>query len=720
MRKIGLLLIVIALLVSACGGEPAATPTTLPPTAIQPLPPAATPASSAAEHIERGEAYVDQDELDKAAVEFQAALDLEPDNATAHNDLGAVYVEQGQFDQAVTALQEAIKLDPTNAFAHANLCHAYTELGQFGEALTECQKAIDLDRSSATAHNILGILYYEQNNLDEAEREFKEAVKLDHEYGLAHNNLGNVYNAKGKYDDAVFELKEAIRIDPSDPLSHNGLGNSYQNLKQFEEAITEYQEAIRLDPSYASPHQNLGILYETQGRTDEAVTEFQTYLQLEPNSAQRAAVEAEIAKLQGTQTTLTAEYTDPLGGYSVRYPAEWGVFQDKDDEPTLVFLAPGGSNPNPTFVIIARPLSYYEHELDVDEITTLEQFAAAAGPAFEVDPQTLTSGTVAGVPAFFGGWRESSQGQEMTGQIALFVARGMGYAIGRAATSSAQAAFEPIGTAMLDSFTLVEPQVTAEYTNQAAGYSLRYPDGWVVTEEDTFVGLTPLADLQPNDSPYVALFAGQDQIVEAFQVEGEFNTDNIIAGFVKATNAQSERLDPGTVGGQVAAAVEVALEVDGERVEGLVVIFEQAEPPLVVLLLAPASQGVSFAEPFSQILTSLTFDQPAAAGGVDQTDPAKVVQAVFTAAQTQSFTTLSGLCDPQGENDKDTATICTMTAGHADEDSFVTYFATGKISGEVTVSGDRAQVPFLFGPNGDQAETMSLIRRDGKWYLLEF
>jgi len=356
----------------------------------------------------------------------------------------------------------------------------------------------------------------------------------------------------------------------------------------------------------------------------------------------------------------------------------------------------------------------------VDEITTLEQFAAAAGPAFEVDPQTLTSGTVAGVPALFGGWRESSEGQEMTGQIALFVARGMGYAIGRAATSSAQAAFEPIGTAMLDSFTLVEPQVTAEYTNQAAGYSLRYPDGWAVTEEDLFVGFTPLADLQPNDAPYVALFAGQDQIVDAFNVEGAFNTDNIIAGFVKATEAQSERLEPGTVGGQAAAAVEVALKVDEVEVEGLLVIFEQAEPPLVVLLLAPASQGTSFAETFSQILTSLTFGQPAAGGSVDQSDPAKVVQAVFAAAQTQSFAALSGLCDPQEENDEDTALICAMTADHADKDSFVAYFATGKINGEVTVSGDRAQVPILFGPNGDQQETMSLIQRDGKWYLLEF
>lgn len=650
MRNFGLLLIVIALLVSACGGEPTAAPTTPPPTATQPPPPATTPTPSAAEHIERGESYLDQGELDKAAVEFQAAIQLEPTNAVAHNALGTVYSEQ--------------------------------------------------------------------NNLDEAEREFKEAVKLDHNYGLAHNNLGNVYNSQGKYDDAVFELKEAIRIDPSDPLSHNGLGKAYQNLKRFEEAIAEYQEAIRLDPNYANPHYNLGILYEAQGKTDEAIAEYEAFLKLAPNSPQRTAVEAEIAKLQGAGATLTGEYTDLFGGYSLRLPADWSASQD---EPGVVALnQTGNSDPDAMFVIIAQSLSFYEHELDVEEIATIEQFAIAAAPEFKVDPQTLTPASVAGVPALASERVEGLVGQEMTGQIVLLVARGMGYVIAPAAKSDAWAEFEPVSTAMLDSFTLVEPQVTAEYTNQAAGYSLRYPDGWVVTEEDTFVGLTPLADLQPNEAPYVGLFAGQEQISDAFHVEGEFNTDNIIAAFVKATGAQSKRLEPGMVGGQMGTAAEVAFEVDGERVEGLLVVFEQAEPPLVVLLAVPASQGDSFGPIFGEILSSLTFGQPAPGSSVDQSDPAKVVQVVFDAAQTQSFAALAGLCDPQGENDEDTAMICAITPGHADKDSFVTYFAKGKVNGEVTVSGDRAQVPFLFGPDGDQQETMSLIRRDGKWYLLEF
>lgn len=104
---------------------------------------------------------------------------------------------------------------------------------------------------------------------------------------------------------------------------------------------------------------------------------------------------------------------------------------------------------------------------------------------------------------------------------------------------------------------------------------------------------------------------------------------------------------------------------------------------------------------------------------VDFTDPASVLQAVFDSARLSDYSQLAGLCDPQGENDSDTALICEITAGHTNEDDFIEYFGQGHINGEVVINGDRAELPFLFGPDGDQEETMIFILRDGQWYLFE-
>ncbi|MBN1993072.1 MAG: hypothetical protein JW953_10240 [Anaerolineae bacterium] len=112
-------------------------------------------------------------------------------------------------------------------------------------------------------------------------------------------------------------------------------------------------------------------------------------------------------------------------------------------------------------------------------------------------------------------------------------------------------------------------------------------------------------------------------------------------------------------------------------------------------------------------------DAPVAAPA---TSPESVVQTIFDAAQSGNFTLLQGLCDPQGENDNDTQTICNWATDETDREEFIKYFAAGKINGKATINpdGTQAEVPFLFGPDGNNEETMKLVNRNGQWYLFGF
>ena len=101
-----------------------------------------------------------------------------------------------------------------------------------------------------------------------------------------------------------------------------------------------------------------------------------------------------------------------------------------------------------------------------------------------------------------------------------------------------------------------------------------------------------------------------------------------------------------------------------------------------------------------------------------QSDPVKVVEAVFEAARTGDFSVLSGLCDPTGANDGDTKQICYIGQAPKDkQDEFVKYFEKGTVVGEAEISGDNAKVKILFGLNGNKKEEFNLVRIDGKWYL---
>lgn len=105
---------------------------------------------------------------------------------------------------------------------------------------------------------------------------------------------------------------------------------------------------------------------------------------------------------------------------------------------------------------------------------------------------------------------------------------------------------------------------------------------------------------------------------------------------------------------------------------------------------------------------------------LDQSDPMAVVQAIFDVAGGASAAVLGKLCDPKGENDQDTRRICDQATADALDDEFIQYFRNGKIDGEALLQGEKASVPFLFGPRGDKSDTMEMIRRDGKWYLYQF
>lgn len=107
---------------------------------------------------------------------------------------------------------------------------------------------------------------------------------------------------------------------------------------------------------------------------------------------------------------------------------------------------------------------------------------------------------------------------------------------------------------------------------------------------------------------------------------------------------------------------------------------------------------------------------------VDQTDPTKVVQAVFDAAKEENFKGLAELCVPTEESDEDIQKICNLAADDADKGEFVESFADGKITGDAVISedGQEATVPIAFGPSGEKTEEMKLVNRDDKWYLSSF
>ncbi len=140
------------------------------------------------------------------------------------------------------------------------------------------------------------------------------------------------------------------------------------------------------------------------------------------------------------------------------------------------------------------------------------------------------------------------------------------------------------------------------------------------------------------------------------------------------------------------------------------------------------------------LFTTTVFAQNSKTYQIDFKDPKSVVNALFYSAQTRDFEVLQCLCDPFGENDGDTRSLCSLsslmaqisefggnTATQQAVNQFVETFQLGRISGQITfeeVDGNKfANVPFYYNHPGGPSrsnESMKLINRYGNWYFYSF
>ena len=60
----------------------------------------------------RGVAYLNKGEVDKAIEDFNKAIECDPEDANAYNNLGVAYFDKGEIDKVIKEYSTAIKLKP--------------------------------------------------------------------------------------------------------------------------------------------------------------------------------------------------------------------------------------------------------------------------------------------------------------------------------------------------------------------------------------------------------------------------------------------------------------------------------------------------------------------------------------------------------------------------------------------------------------------------------
>lgn len=180
----------------------------------------------------------------EAMLQFQKALEINPNHYDARFHLGITYYMANRIDEAIVELQKAIDINPKDPKGHYNIAFAYVAKEKVAEALPEYQKAIDLfaavkDQRESEAYLYKAVAYSLIERYDEAFAACKKSIELNPLKEDGYYFLGVCYYKKNMLDDALMAFKKVVSINPKSEKAHSLLFTIYDKLGRNEEATEE-------------------------------------------------------------------------------------------------------------------------------------------------------------------------------------------------------------------------------------------------------------------------------------------------------------------------------------------------------------------------------------------------------------------------------------------------------------------------------------------------
>ena len=110
-------------------------------------------------HANLGQVFLLQEKTANARLEFERALELQPDLVVAKMFLAQLHMDNRDWDATALVLEEALALEPSNPAIHVNLGIAYRGQGELEKAQSSYEKALELEPDNPDPYLNLAILF---------------------------------------------------------------------------------------------------------------------------------------------------------------------------------------------------------------------------------------------------------------------------------------------------------------------------------------------------------------------------------------------------------------------------------------------------------------------------------------------------------------------------------------------------------------------------------
>lgn len=173
-------------------------------------------------HFKLANKHFSDEKYKKAIVEYEAALQLNPELNAAFYYLGSSYV---------------------SVYKPGDESDKNKEIGK--KATENLQKALALDPENKNIIQSLGDINDKMRDFEQAEKYYLQIQKFTPNDPASYYNLAGFYNNNAKYDKAIDMYEQRIALDPANAEGYLYLAGFYQDKRKWDDAIKNHEIRIQ-------------------------------------------------------------------------------------------------------------------------------------------------------------------------------------------------------------------------------------------------------------------------------------------------------------------------------------------------------------------------------------------------------------------------------------------------------------------------------------------
>lgn len=251
------------------------------------------------EHLNKGIAFFESGNIDKASIEFKNVLQIDPKTAKPYYYLGRIEEKRTNWPQAFGDYQKAVELDPNDLDARLRLAQILLLAKQPDQSAEMLAPVIKARPTDIEVRLVQAAVSNAKGDSDGARKILESMIAEKTQRPEPYVVLATLYSRKSNFTEAEKTLQSGLAIDPKSVQLLATLATLYETRKEWAKSESTVQQLRQINAHELQYPIMLAELYVKQNRLQDAETTLEQTIREFPEEVRPVMLLAEFEARQG-------------------------------------------------------------------------------------------------------------------------------------------------------------------------------------------------------------------------------------------------------------------------------------------------------------------------------------------------------------------------------------------------------------------------------------